>query len=71
MTIAVVFPGQGSQSVGMADVWTEHPAGRDVFGCLPRRPEATPVPLPSLRPQNRHDKSLLSILFITQDRLQL
>ena len=31
MTIAVVFPGQGSQSVGMADVWTEHPAGRDVF----------------------------------------
>jgi [acyl-carrier-protein] S-malonyltransferase len=26
--IAVVFPGQGSQGVGMADPWTGHPAGR-------------------------------------------
>jgi [acyl-carrier-protein] S-malonyltransferase len=26
--IAVVFPGQGSQEPGMADPWTEHPAGR-------------------------------------------
>jgi len=26
--IAVVFPGQGSQAIGMADPWTGHPAGR-------------------------------------------
>jgi [acyl-carrier-protein] S-malonyltransferase len=26
--IAVVFPGQGSQSLGMADPWVAHPAGR-------------------------------------------
>jgi [acyl-carrier-protein] S-malonyltransferase len=25
--IAVVFPGQGSQAIGMADPWTAHPAG--------------------------------------------
>jgi [acyl-carrier-protein] S-malonyltransferase len=25
--IAVLFPGQGSQSIGMADPWTAHPAG--------------------------------------------
>jgi [acyl-carrier-protein] S-malonyltransferase len=25
---AVVFPGQGSQAIGMADPWTGHPAGR-------------------------------------------
>ena len=30
-THAVVFPGQGSQSVGMADPWTEHPASRAVL----------------------------------------
>ncbi|MGZ8581343.1 MAG: ACP S-malonyltransferase [Actinomycetota bacterium] len=30
MTIAVVFPGQGSQFAGMADPWVEHPAGRAV-----------------------------------------
>ena len=28
---AVVFPGQGSQSVGMADPWVGHPAGRAVL----------------------------------------
>jgi [acyl-carrier-protein] S-malonyltransferase len=28
---AVVFPGQGSQFAGMADPWTEHPAGRTVL----------------------------------------
>jgi [acyl-carrier-protein] S-malonyltransferase len=28
MNIAVVFPGQGSQFVGMADPWTEHAAAR-------------------------------------------
>jgi [acyl-carrier-protein] S-malonyltransferase len=28
MAVAVVFPGQGSQFVGMADPWLEHPAGR-------------------------------------------
>jgi [acyl-carrier-protein] S-malonyltransferase len=28
---AVVFPGQGSQFAGMADPWTEHPAGRAVL----------------------------------------
>ena len=27
-TVAIVFPGQGSQYEGMADPWTEHPAGR-------------------------------------------
>jgi [acyl-carrier-protein] S-malonyltransferase len=29
--VAVVFPGQGSQFVGMADPWTEHAAGRAVL----------------------------------------
>jgi [acyl-carrier-protein] S-malonyltransferase len=28
---AVVFPGQGSQFAGMADPWTEHPAGKNVL----------------------------------------
>jgi [acyl-carrier-protein] S-malonyltransferase len=31
MTIAVLFPGQGSQSAGMADPWASHPAGRTVL----------------------------------------
>lgn len=31
MAIAVVFPGQGSQSVGMADAWAGHEAGRLVL----------------------------------------
>jgi [acyl-carrier-protein] S-malonyltransferase len=31
MTIAVVFPGQGSQFPGMADPWMSHPAGRAVL----------------------------------------
>lgn len=31
MAVAVLFPGQGSQYVGMADPWTEHPAGRAVL----------------------------------------
>ena len=31
MPYAVLFPGQGSQFVGMADAWAGHPAGRDVF----------------------------------------
>ena len=31
MTFAVVFPGQGSQSEGMADAWHTHPAGRSVL----------------------------------------
>ena len=31
MTFAVVFPGQGSQSEGMADAWHTHPAGRAVL----------------------------------------
>lgn len=31
MSIAVVFPGQGSQFAGMADPWTEHGAGRAVL----------------------------------------
>ena len=31
MTIAVLFPGQGSQSAGMADPWRAHPAGRTVL----------------------------------------
>src|SRR6266567_3618239 len=46
-------------------------AGREVFGCLPRRQEQRPELLHSLRPQNRHHKPLLSIFFITKDRLQL
>jgi [acyl-carrier-protein] S-malonyltransferase len=28
---AVVFPGQGSQFIGMADPWTHHPSGRTVL----------------------------------------
>jgi [acyl-carrier-protein] S-malonyltransferase len=31
MRPALVFPGQGSQSTGMADPWTTHPAGRAVL----------------------------------------
>src|SRR5205809_213747 len=31
MAIAIVFPGQGSQFSGMADPWTEHPAGQSVL----------------------------------------
>ena len=31
MRAAVVFPGQGSQFVGMADAWATHPAGRAVL----------------------------------------
>ena len=31
VSIAVVFPGQGSQFVGMADPWVGHPAGRAVL----------------------------------------
>jgi [acyl-carrier-protein] S-malonyltransferase len=31
VSIAVVFPGQGSQFVGMADAWASHPAGRAVL----------------------------------------
>ncbi|MFL5768342.1 MAG: ACP S-malonyltransferase [Actinomycetota bacterium] len=31
MTVAVVFPGQGSQFAGMADSWLEHPEGRKVI----------------------------------------
>lgn len=31
MSYAVVFPGQGSQSVGMADAWIGHPAGASVL----------------------------------------
>src|SRR5437016_5532567 len=31
MKVAVLFPGQGSQYAGMADPWTEHPAGRQVL----------------------------------------
>ncbi|MCA0326947.1 MAG: acyltransferase domain-containing protein, partial [Proteobacteria bacterium] len=29
--IAFVFPGQGSQSVGMLDVWGDHPAVRETL----------------------------------------
>ena len=29
MTIAVLFPGQGSQYPGMADPWSDHPAGKE------------------------------------------
>ncbi len=31
MPIAVVFPGQGSQFIGMADPWATHPAGTSVL----------------------------------------
>jgi [acyl-carrier-protein] S-malonyltransferase len=31
MAFAVLFPGQGSQSIGMADPWTTHPAGAAVL----------------------------------------
>lgn len=31
MNVAVVFPGQGSQSVGMLDPWLEHPASSTVL----------------------------------------
>lgn len=30
MKVAIIFPGQGSQSVGMLDVWKEHPASAAV-----------------------------------------
>jgi [acyl-carrier-protein] S-malonyltransferase len=31
MAVAVLFPGQGSQFPGMADPWTEHPAGARIL----------------------------------------
>ena len=31
MAYAAVFPGQGSQSNGMADAWAAHPTGRAVL----------------------------------------
>jgi len=31
VTTAVLFPGQGSQSIGMADAWATHPAGAAVL----------------------------------------
>jgi [acyl-carrier-protein] S-malonyltransferase len=31
MNVAIMFPGQGSQSVGMLDTWLEHPAARGVL----------------------------------------
>src|SRR5438094_721096 len=31
MKVAVLFPGQGSQYVGMADPWLEHKAGKKVL----------------------------------------
>ena len=34
MTLAVVFPGQGSQSVGMLDAWGDHPAVRSTLELL-------------------------------------
>ena len=30
-TFAFVFPGQGSQTVGMLDAWGDHPAVRDTL----------------------------------------
>jgi [acyl-carrier-protein] S-malonyltransferase len=30
VTVAVLFPGQGSQELGMADSWLDHPAGKEV-----------------------------------------
>ena len=34
---AFVFPGQGSQSVGMLDAWGDHPAVRDTLALRERR----------------------------------
>ena len=31
MALAAIFPGQGSQFPGMADPWTAHEAGREIF----------------------------------------
>ncbi|MEY3740300.1 MAG: malonyl CoA-acyl carrier protein transacylase, partial [Pseudomonadota bacterium] len=31
MKFAFVFPGQGSQTVGMMDAWSDHPAAMDVI----------------------------------------
>lgn len=31
MSVAVLFPGQGSQYAGMADPWVSHPAAKEVF----------------------------------------
>ena len=31
MTVAVLFPGQGSQYAGMADTWAGHPVGKEVL----------------------------------------
>ena len=31
MSIAALFPGQGSQSVGMAEPWLTHPAGKEII----------------------------------------
>src|SRR2546423_14193349 len=29
--VAVLFPGQGSQYIGMADPWMAHPAGKEIL----------------------------------------
>jgi [acyl-carrier-protein] S-malonyltransferase len=59
MTVAMVFPGQGSQSVGMLDTWTEHPASRAVVE------EATAVLGIDLA-QLCHDEEALARTDVTQ-----
>ena len=45
MRAAIVFPGQGSQFVGMADVWNTHDAARavldDATAAIGRAPAAS------------------------------
>ena len=36
---AFVFPGQGSQSVGMLDAWGDHPAVRELRECIKAQAE--------------------------------
>ncbi len=60
--VALVFPGQGSQFVGMADPWADHPAGRAALD------EASEV-LGSDVVAECHDDSLLATTEFTQPAL--
>src|SRR3954465_12147745 len=59
MNVAIVFPGQGSQSVGMMDVWLEHEASKAVID------EASEVLGPDLA-QLCHDEAALARTDVTQ-----
>jgi [acyl-carrier-protein] S-malonyltransferase len=62
MGMAVVFPGQGSQSLGMADAWASHPAGAAVLE------EASGMLGRSIQ-EGSHDESALATTAFVQPAL--